>query len=66
MRGLLIRLVTRIYFLGDPGNEKDFALHLIEPNRRSTLMAVPANGDPSLLEWNVSLQGEQETVFFDF
>ena len=66
MRGLLIRLVTRIYFLGDPGNEKDFALQLIEPNRRSTLMAVPANGDSSLLEWNVSLQGEQETVFFDF
>lgn len=66
MRGLLIRLVTRIYFLGDPANEKDFALQLVEPTRRSTLMAMPINGNPSLLEWNVILQGEQETVFFDF
>ncbi|HEY2120187.1 MAG TPA: protocatechuate 3,4-dioxygenase subunit alpha [Candidatus Acidoferrum sp.] len=66
MRGLLIRLVTRIYFLNDPANEKDFALQLVEPARRSTLMAIPINGNPSLLEWNVILQGEQETVFFDF
>jgi protocatechuate 3,4-dioxygenase, alpha subunit len=66
MRGLLTRLVTRIYFLGDPANDQDFALRLIEPDRRSTLMACPVAGNPDLLEWNVILQGEQETVFFDF
>jgi protocatechuate 3,4-dioxygenase alpha subunit len=30
--------------------------------RRSTLMARPAAG---VLEWNIVLQGERETVFFD-
>jgi protocatechuate 3,4-dioxygenase, alpha subunit len=66
MRGLLIRLVTRIYFLDDSENEWDFVLRLVEPNRRSTLMAAPVSGNAGLLEWNVILQGEQETVFFDF
>lgn len=66
MRGLLIRLVTRIYFLDDSENERDFVLRLVEPNRRGTLMAAPVSGNVGLLEWNVILQGEQETVFFDF
>ena len=66
MRGLLIRLVTRIYFLNDPANEQDFVLQLVDPARRSTLMAVPAEGPPHLLQWNIVLQGEYETVFFDF
>lgn len=65
MRGLLMRLITRIYFLGDPRNEKDYVLNLIEPARHSTLMAKPAAEDKSLLVWNVNLQGENETVFFD-
>jgi protocatechuate 3,4-dioxygenase alpha subunit len=66
MRGLLNRLVARIYFAGDPANDQDFALRLVEPDRRSTLMATPVAGNPGLLEWNVILQGDQETVFFDF
>jgi protocatechuate 3,4-dioxygenase, alpha subunit len=65
MRGLLTRLITRIYFFGDPRNEKDYVLNLIEPARRNTLMARPATGDKSVLSWNVHLQGENETVFFD-
>ena len=65
MRGLLVRLITRIYFFGDPRNEKDYVLNLIEPARRSTLMAKPVAEDKSLLIWNVNLQGENETVFFD-
>ena len=66
MRGLLIRLITRIYFSGEPRNEKDFALQSVAQNRRFTLMATPIDGNASLLEWNVNLQGENETVFFDF
>jgi protocatechuate 3,4-dioxygenase alpha subunit len=66
MRGLLIRLVTRIYFAEDPLNERDFVLQLIDQNRRSTLMAAPVDGNSSLLEWDVNLQGEHETAFFDF
>jgi protocatechuate 3,4-dioxygenase, alpha subunit len=64
MRGLLTRLITRIYFFGDTRNEKDYVLNLIAPARRNTLMAKPTE-DKSMLIWNVNLQGENETVFFD-
>lgn len=66
MRGLLTRLVTRIYFLNEAGNESDFALTLVEADRRSTLIAVPVEGKPGMWEWNIHLQGKRETVFFDF
>jgi protocatechuate 3,4-dioxygenase, alpha subunit len=63
MRGLLKQLVTRIYFPDEPSNDADPILRLVEPTRRSTLIAkTVANG---VLEWNVVLQGDDETVFFD-
>jgi len=65
MRGLLIRLVTRIYFPNDPRNTEDYILNLVAPERRSTLIAKPGSSRPGTLEWNVVLQGENETVFFD-
>ena len=63
MRGLLRRLVTRIYFTDEPANAFDFALARVETSRRTTLMARPSTS--GTLEWNVVLQGENETVFFD-
>ncbi len=63
-RGLLRRLVTRIYFPDDPANSADFALNLVEPARRATLIARKTS-QPGVLEWNVILQGPEETVFFD-
>jgi len=65
MRGLLRRLVTRIYFPDDPANAGDFVLNLVEPARRGTLIAKKAVGQSGALEWNVILQGDEETVFFD-
>jgi protocatechuate 3,4-dioxygenase, alpha subunit len=65
MRGLLRRLVTRIYFPDEPSNSEDFALNLVEPGRRSTLIARKVEGNSGTLEWNVILQGPNETVFFD-
>lgn len=65
MRGLLIRLVTRMYFPNDPRNADDSILKLVEPERRSTLIAKPVSGHPGVIEWNVVLQGPNETVFFD-
>jgi protocatechuate 3,4-dioxygenase alpha subunit len=62
-RGLLRRLVTRIYFPDEPSNAEDFALKLVEAERRQTLIAKK-NGE-NRLEWNVVLQGTYETVFFD-
>jgi protocatechuate 3,4-dioxygenase alpha subunit len=64
-RGLLRRLVTRIYFPDEPGNADDFALGLVEPARRATLIAAKVPGRAAALEWNVVLQGPNETVFFD-
>jgi protocatechuate 3,4-dioxygenase alpha subunit len=65
MRGLLRRLVTRIYFPDSAANEQDFVLNYVEPSRRETLVARHVTGQHNKLEWNVVLQGEHETVFFD-
>jgi protocatechuate 3,4-dioxygenase, alpha subunit len=64
-RGLLRRLVTRIYFPDEAANAADFVLSQVEPARRGTLIAKPASGEAGVLEWNVILQGAEETVFFD-
>jgi protocatechuate 3,4-dioxygenase, alpha subunit len=66
MRGLLNRLVTRIYFSGDERNGADEVLSLVDPARRSTLFARPDPLCPSAYRWDVVLQGPHETVFFDF
>ena len=65
MRGLLTRLITRIYFPDDPHNATDYVLNLVEPERRSTLIGKRVAGRPGMLEWNVVLQGPDETVFFE-
>src|SRR5207245_2233708 len=44
MRGLLRRLVTRIYFPNEPANGEDFALNLVEDARRKTLIANAVSG----------------------
>jgi len=64
-RGLLRRLVTRIYFPDESANAGDFVLNLVEPARRGTLIAHKLAGQEGHLEWNVVLQGDKETVFFD-
>ena len=66
MRGLLDRLVTRIYFSDETRNGSDEVLNLVEPGRRSTLLARPDPSDPNVYLWNVILRGEDETVFFEF
>lgn len=65
MRGLLRRLVTRIYFPDEAANANDFVLSLVEPERRATLIAKRDAKAAGTLEWNVILQGLEETVFFD-
>jgi protocatechuate 3,4-dioxygenase, alpha subunit len=63
-RGLLLRLVTRIYFPEEAANSDDYVLNLVEPGRRGTLIARKT-AVQGALEWNVILQGADETVFFD-
>jgi protocatechuate 3,4-dioxygenase alpha subunit len=64
MRGLLKHLNTRIYFPDEPSNGDDAVLKLVPAARRPTLVAKPAS--KGSLEWNVILQGRNETVFFDY
>jgi protocatechuate 3,4-dioxygenase, alpha subunit len=64
-RGLLRRLTTRIYFPDEPANAADFALLHVDPARRSTLIAKRSANSVSKFEWDIVLQGCNETVFFD-
>jgi len=65
MRGLLRHLVTRLYFPDNAANDEDAVLNLLPKDRRATLIAVAAPGQPGQFSWDVRLQGELETVFFD-
>jgi protocatechuate 3,4-dioxygenase, alpha subunit len=63
-RGLLKRLVTRIYFADEEeANLEDPVLSLVEdPESRSTLLAAAQGGG---YRFDIHLQGEGETAFFD-
>jgi protocatechuate 3,4-dioxygenase alpha subunit len=64
-RGMLKQLYTRVYFAGDAANEQDPILLLVPAERRHTLVAKPEPARPGHWHFDVRLQGEQETVFFD-
>ena len=62
-RGMLKRLVTRVYFAGDPANSEDPVLALVPEDRRPTLLAHASAA--GLWNFEIHLCGERETVFFD-
>ena len=66
-RGLLKRLVTRIYFPGEPLHEADPLLSALPADRRVTLIARVADGGAAerVLHFDIVLQGDNETVFLD-
>lgn len=67
-RGINIGLNTRMYFADEAeANAADPVLNLIEwENRRGTLIAPRSeNGARPLYRFDIRLQGETETVFFD-
>lgn len=67
-RGLLDRVVTRIYFSDEAAaNAADPVLRSIaDPERAMTLIAIAETGDPaSEFRFDIRLQGDRETVFFD-
>jgi protocatechuate 3,4-dioxygenase alpha subunit len=62
-RGLLHRVVTRIYFADQAeANAADEVLTSVPPERRNTLIAARTEDG---YRFDVRLQGEGETVFFD-
>jgi protocatechuate 3,4-dioxygenase, alpha subunit len=62
MRGQLIHSYTRIYFSDESLNSSDPVLLQIEENRRNTLIATK---HANYYEFNIFMQGENETVFFE-
>jgi protocatechuate 3,4-dioxygenase, alpha subunit len=64
MRGLLRRLTTRLYFPEQAENESDVVLATVPAKRRATLIAQ-VETTANVLRWDVRLQGERETVFFE-
>ncbi|MFO1349904.1 MAG: protocatechuate 3,4-dioxygenase subunit alpha [Gammaproteobacteria bacterium] len=64
-RGLLQRLVTRVYFADDPTLAEDEVLNLIPAARRQTLVAQADPAQPHRYGLTLRLGGSGETVFFD-
>ena len=63
-RGLLNRVVTRIYFADEPqANATDPVLARVPADRRETLLATPRPGEDGY-RFDIRLQGPGETVFF--
>jgi protocatechuate 3,4-dioxygenase alpha subunit len=61
-RGIIKRLATRAYFEDQAANAGDPILALVPAERRDTLIARKVN---DAWRFDIVLQGERETVFFD-
>lgn len=62
-RGILTEYLTRVYFDGEPDNARDTILRGVPEPRRATLLAAAGAG--SEYHFDIVVQGERETVFFD-
>lgn len=62
-RGVMSRCWTRLYFEDEPLNATDSILQLVPAERRDTLIARRTGAGE--YEFNVVLQGDRETVFFE-
>lgn len=66
-RGMLTHAFTRIYFEDEAANARDPILAGVEPERRGTLIARASDSaGRKIYRFDIRLQGEGETVFFDF
>lgn len=66
MRGSLRALHTRLYFSDDAANAADELLNIVPAERRATLVAqAVADLSRPGYYFDIRLQGEGETVFFD-
>lgn len=65
-RGMLIHALTRLYFADEAANETDPILNQVPAARRHTLIANrEASADLPTYRFDIHLQGERETVFFN-
>jgi protocatechuate 3,4-dioxygenase alpha subunit len=63
---MLLHNYTRIYLDGEAANATDPVMALVPADRRATLIArrAPGNGSP-VYRFDIHLQGDHETVFFE-
>jgi len=62
-RGMTMQSMTRIYFDDEPANAGDEVMALVPEDRRATLIAKKTA--PGVYRFDIYLQGDNETVFFD-
>ena len=66
MRGMLLHTFTRIYFEDEAqANEQDAVLATVPADRRSTLIARREPNSANVYRFDIHMQGDKETVFFD-
>jgi protocatechuate 3,4-dioxygenase, alpha subunit len=64
-RGMLIHADTRLYFEDEPANADDALLNSLDASRRHTLIATRnVSVEPASYHFDINLQGDEETVFF--
>ena len=65
-RGMLRQIYTRLYFSDEAANGADPILPMVPADRRGTLIAhkQPGSG-AAVYRFDIRVQGENETVFFD-
>jgi len=65
-RGMLRQVYTRMYFADEAANAADPILALVPADRRDTLLArKEMRGDLPVYRFDIRVQGENETVFFE-
>jgi protocatechuate 3,4-dioxygenase alpha subunit len=65
-RGMLLHAMTRIYFSDESTNAHDSVLSSVAAERRETLIAKrDDSGDLPIYHFDIHLQGDNETVFFN-
>ncbi|MEM7032667.1 MAG: protocatechuate 3,4-dioxygenase subunit alpha [Chloroflexota bacterium] len=65
-RGMLVHATTRLYFSDETANADDPVLNSIPEERQSTLIAQRSDfGDVPTYRFDIRIQGEGETVFFN-
>ena len=65
-RGMLRQIYTRLYFSDEAANNADPILALVPADRRGTLIAhKQPGGNVPVYRFDIRVQGENETVFFE-
>jgi protocatechuate 3,4-dioxygenase alpha subunit len=65
MRGLLRPVYTRVYLSEAAKARDEITSKLVPRDRVGTLMAQPGSAAKQFV-WNVKMQGDNETVIFDY